>query len=297
MSQHTEPAAGTIYDIGYQRYDGERLGRAHALRTLIGHGVRTAFGIGRSERAKLVPGALLALALVPAIVQAWVGAAAGGAVRIVSYHDYFQQIEFLVMLFCAAQAPELVTTDQHNRVLPLYFSRPLRRTDYAFGKFSALVLAVLVLPLAGQVTLFTGRVFGAEDLIAGWQAERHAVLPLLATTVIASLLLASISLAIAAHMKARTLASAAIVAFFLVTGALAPLLNQALSGDAKRFTALANPLLVLSGTSHWLFDATPRRGSMLNFFDVPGPWYAAAAAAFTVLALALLFSRYHRLRA
>ena len=43
-----------IHDIGYQRYDGPRLGRRHVFGALYIHGLRAAFGFGRL----LLPGAL-----------------------------------------------------------------------------------------------------------------------------------------------------------------------------------------------------------------------------------------------
>ena len=46
---------GSIYDIGYRRYEGPRLGRGHAIRSLFTHSLRSTFGIGRGGRAKIAP--------------------------------------------------------------------------------------------------------------------------------------------------------------------------------------------------------------------------------------------------
>jgi ABC-2 type transport system permease protein len=295
MPEQVQSGSGTIYDIGYQHYDGERLGRGYAIRTLVVHGMRTVFGVDRGEKAKLLPLGLLALALVPAIIQSWLGAAMGDMMRIISYENYFQRVEMLLLIFCAAQAPELVSTDQHNRVLSLYFVRPLHRTDYALGKLLALVAAVLIIGLAGQVVLFSGRVFAAEDLLAGWRAERGALLPILGVNMTAAILLASVSLAIAAHMKARTLATAAIFALFLVVTAVPALLMEALGAEQGRYAFLANPLTIINGVSHWLFEAEIERRSMLEAAGMPLHWYGYAAAALTILMVLLLLDRYRRL--
>ena len=37
--------SGVIHDIGYRRYDGQRLGRAQIARALCWHSLRSAFGI------------------------------------------------------------------------------------------------------------------------------------------------------------------------------------------------------------------------------------------------------------
>ena len=54
---------GSIYDLGYQGYTGPRLGRAYAIRALFAHTLRSAYGIGRGGRAKIIPIGLAALPL------------------------------------------------------------------------------------------------------------------------------------------------------------------------------------------------------------------------------------------
>ena len=64
-------AGGVIHDLGYQRYDGPRLGRSQIVTALAWHSFRAAFGFGRGAKAKIVPViAFLALCL-PAIVNAF----------------------------------------------------------------------------------------------------------------------------------------------------------------------------------------------------------------------------------
>ena len=46
---------GVIHDLGYRSYDGPRLGRAQIVRALIWHSFRSAWGIGRGVKAKIVP--------------------------------------------------------------------------------------------------------------------------------------------------------------------------------------------------------------------------------------------------
>ena len=130
---------GSIYDLGYQRYDGPRLGRTAASIALLRNTFRSAFGIGRGGRAKIAPFTLAALAILPAILAVGIAAIAlqAGAGDVleqaspVRYETYHGLTVTLLMLFCAAQAPELFGRDQRYGVLPLYFSRALTRTDYA----------------------------------------------------------------------------------------------------------------------------------------------------------------------
>ena len=44
---------GSIYDLGYQAYEGPRLGRRSAVLALFAQTVRSCFGIGRGGRAKI----------------------------------------------------------------------------------------------------------------------------------------------------------------------------------------------------------------------------------------------------
>ena len=60
---------------------------------------------------------------------------------------------------CAVVAPELVSRDLRSGVLPLYFSRPLRRSDYALAKLAALVSAVWLLLAGPQLLMFLGGAF------------------------------------------------------------------------------------------------------------------------------------------
>ena len=64
----TAPPTGSIYDLGYRRYEGPRLGRAHAVRAMAIDSVRTAYGIGHGGRAKIAPAVFTVLAVLPAVI-------------------------------------------------------------------------------------------------------------------------------------------------------------------------------------------------------------------------------------
>jgi ABC-2 type transport system permease protein len=61
---------GSIYDLGYQAYEGPRLGRRSAVLALFAQTVRSCFGIGRGGRAKIAPLVLAGLAILPAVLAA-----------------------------------------------------------------------------------------------------------------------------------------------------------------------------------------------------------------------------------
>ena len=64
----------------------------------------------------------------------------------------------------AAQAPELLVRDQRHRVLTLYFSRALERTDYVLAKYLALLAAVALVLALPQVVLLLGMLFAHAEL-------------------------------------------------------------------------------------------------------------------------------------
>src|ERR1700742_1792965 len=140
MSTETSPApgqragGGVIHDLGYRRYDGPRLGRSRIVAALAWHSFRSAFGFGRGARAKVVPIIVFVAMLLPAVVNAF--AMSQGNPRQVDYDTYVPVLRDLIMMvFVAVQAPELVSRDLRNRVLPLYFSRPIEASDYPLAKY------------------------------------------------------------------------------------------------------------------------------------------------------------------
>ncbi len=61
-------ANGVIHDIGYQRYDGSRLGRGYAVRSMYTHALRAAFGFGRTAGAKVFPWIVVGIVLLVAAI-------------------------------------------------------------------------------------------------------------------------------------------------------------------------------------------------------------------------------------
>ncbi len=65
---------GEIFDRGYTHYDGPRLGRAQAFRSLMGFSIKRAMGIRKSWSAKVLPFLLYIAAIVPLIVMIGISA-------------------------------------------------------------------------------------------------------------------------------------------------------------------------------------------------------------------------------
>ena len=229
---------GVIHDIGYRRYTGRRLGRAQIVRALYWHSLRSAFGLGRGAKAKIVPVIVFVIMCLPAIANAV--AVANGNARIVPYDTYVFQLRVVLMIiFVAAQAPELVSRDLRSHVLPLYFCRPLRRMDYPLAKLAAFITACLVIIEIPLVLLYLGTIAQSHSPHAIWTQTR-AFIPGLLVGLMWAVLLAAIGLALASMSGRRAYATGAIAIYFFLTWILAGILIAVTQRNVVR-SATINP--------------------------------------------------------
>jgi ABC-2 type transport system permease protein len=274
---------GIIHDIGYQGYAGPRLGRGYAARSLYAMSLRTAFGLGRGAKAKIFP--WLAIGIVSAVALVLVAVRAQSGTLPVPYLRFPGGVSFLVLLFCAAVAPELVSRDLRSGVLPLYFSRPLTRADYAFAKLAAMVSAVWLLLAGPLLFIFVGGVFSVHGPGAVWD-EFLDLLPALLHAGVHALVFGSLSVLIASLAGRRAVAAAMIVAVFLVTTPIVAVLGVAGGETAQQLAPLASPISALDGVGSWLFGMT---GVDVGPF---GPVYGVAVAGLIAACALLLLTRY-----
>lgn len=291
----SEPA-GSIYDLGYRRYEGVRLGRGATAAAIYLASLRAAFGLGRRVTAKIVPFALVVIVCIPALVQLGVAAVTSSLdadLEILSHEDYFGYIQIILILFCAAVASELVGRDQRNRTLALYFSRGVSRADYALAKVAALTTAMLVLTLGPQLLLLVGNGMVDDDL-AGYLRDNVDLVPrILAASLLLSLVIAGVSLAIAAHLPRRSYATASIVAVFILTLAAAEILVDTTDSVVGRIAVLVGPGS-WEGFVHWIFGTPPPFDSLADQADFPGWAYAASGVAVAVISVGLCVRRFRR---
>jgi ABC-2 type transport system permease protein len=295
---------GSIYDLGYQGYTGPRLGRRSAARALFGNTLRSAFGIGRSGRAKIAPLALGGLAVLPALLAVGIAALATQAgagetfdrTSPVRYDTYHSLAITLYFLFCAAQAPELFGRDQRFGVLPLYFSRALTRTDYALARIGGLFVALLIVDLLPQCILFVGRVLVASDPATGLANEASIVPRVLAQAFLTAGLLGGMSSLIASWTPRRAYATAAIIAVSIIPPVVVNLANSLSGGDVARLVILLSPADVLDGANAWIFGALSEN-PVVATAGLPGIAYVAAGLVWVAATIALTIRRYQRVSA
>lgn len=287
--------AGSIYDLGYQRYDGARLGRRHAVWALYLYSLRNVFGIGRSFWAKAAAFGLLAIALLPAIVQLGISAISPADVEFVAPEEYYEIIQVVLAIFCAVVAPELAARDQRTNTLPLYFSRPIERDDYAFSKYLALVTGMLALTLIPQLLMFTGNASAADDSFDYLKDNWQDLPAIAASAALLSALVAAIGLAIASQTSNRAYSTIGVLAAFLLTSAIAASVFEASEDGIGPIALLLSPFHTVRGFTFWIFDVAHDPDSQLGRADLPGVAYLISAASFTFITLSILLQRYRRL--
>jgi ABC-2 type transport system permease protein len=289
---------GIIHDLGYQRYRGDRYGRAAIVRALAAYSLRSAFGLGRGARAKIVPVAVFAIMCLPAIINA-VLVARGGS-RAFPYDTYSYSLRVVLMtIFLAAQAPELVSRDLRHRVLPLYFARPLRPADYPLAKLAALIVACLIVLDVPLVLLYVSTIVGVHGGAAVW-AQTTALLPGLALGLLWSVVLASIALAIASGSGRRAFAAGGVAGFFFLTWVLSEVLgtvasppgHTAVRATGALVAGLVSPFTLLDGVRQWLGGTSP--GAVPDPGGLWGAGYALLLVALVAGSVAGLVSRYRK---
>jgi ABC-2 type transport system permease protein len=296
-----EPRAGddsVIHDIGYHRYDGPRLGRLYAVRSLYAHGLRSAFGLGRGAKGKVFPWSVIGLVVFVAVVVAAIRSQTG--TLILTYASFPNPIVLLPILFCAVVAPELVSRDLRGGVLPLYFSRPVTRRDYALAKLAAIITAVWLLLAGPELIIFLGGAFSVKTFHDFTTELGHYSQGLLIAAVYA-VVFGSLALLIASLAGRRAVAAALIVAIFVVTTPVYLVLEVlahvgtrrqpgALTGSAlamSQWAGVVSPMTLIAGLSRWWFTSGDSIGPY-------GPLYAAVALGLTALSVFLLLWRYRR---
>lgn len=292
---NTPVRSGEIYDLGYRNYDGPRLGRRYAIRSLGALSLRNTFGLGRGAWPKVIAFALVGFAMVPALVQLVFGAlralvfeaGEGEGFEFVAPEEYYGFVQVIIVLFVAAMASELVGNDRKNNTLPLYFSRPIERSDYVLAKVGALTLGLQMLTLVPQLLMFLGNWFGASDQ-SEWFSDNATDLPaIVASAILFSAEFAAIAILIATFANRRAFALVSILGAFLLSLITTGIVADLLPRSAARVVMLLSPIYVARAVTFVLFDAMPRARPM-DLAEGPADQLAAVELSGWIWIVALL---------
>ncbi|MFF4181679.1 ABC transporter permease subunit [Streptomyces sp. NPDC001691] len=281
----TDSVQTQIHNIGYRNYDGPRLGRAYARRSLFSQSLRGAYGLGRSAKSKVLPMLLFAVMCVPAAIMVAVAVATKANDLPVQYTRYAIFLQAVIGLFIAAQAPQTVSRDLRFKTVPLYFSRPIERLDYVLAKFAAMASALFIITGAPLVILYVGALLAKLDFADQTKGFAQG----LVSVALLSLLFAGLGLVIAALTPRRGFGVAAIIAVLTVSyGAVSAVqaiaFNQGSPG-AVQWLGLFSPITLIDGVQ------TAFLGANTNFPGGHGPG-SGTGAVYLLVVLALIYGSY-----
>jgi len=133
------------------------------------------------------------------------------------------QVAFLLNCWVG---PVLIAGDLTNGALPLFLSRPFKKSDYVLGKLSVLVLLLSTVTWVPCLLLFSLQAGLARN---GWVwSHLWMIPPIMLCSAIWILMLSLISLAVSAWVKLRIVATGVIFIAFFVPAGLGEMFNSIL---------------------------------------------------------------------
>ncbi|WP_326694404.1 ABC transporter permease [Streptomyces sp. NBC_01267] len=274
-----------IHNIGYRKYDGQRLGRAYARRSLFSQSLRGSYGLGRSAKSKVLPMILFGVMCVPAAIIVAVAVATKAKALPLDYTQYAIVTQAIIGLYLAAQAPQSVSRDLRFKSIPLYFSRPIERVDYVLAKYAAMASALFALTATPIVILYIGGLLAKLDFADQTKGFGQG----LVSVALLSLLFSGIALVVAALTPRRGFGVAAVIAVLTITyGAVSTVQAIAFSQGATgavSWLGLFSPITLIGGVQTAFLGATS------DFPGEVGPG-AGVGVVYLLVVLALIAGSY-----
>ncbi|WP_405615475.1 ABC transporter permease [Streptomyces sp. NBC_01511] len=274
-----------IHNIGYRNYDGPRLGRAYARRSLYSQSLRGSYGLGRSGKSKILPMILFAAMCLPAAIMVAFAVSTNLKTLPVPYTQYAIFTQAVIALFLAAQAPQSVSRDLRFKTVPLYFSRPIERVDYVVAKYGAMASALFVLTAAPLLVLYIGSLLAKMDFVDQTKGFGQG----LVSIGLLSLLFGGLGLVTAALTPRRGFGVAAVIATLTITyGAVSTVQAIAYgtgSDSAVQWLGLFSPITLIDGVQ------TAFLGAKSSFPGEVGP-SAGVGVVYLLVVLALVLGSY-----
>lgn len=295
--------SGTVFDIGYQRYTGEREGRGRGRTALYKDGVRIALGFGRGGKAKILPwmfiivlsGIGLVFALAAGAAQRLAGPGAAERLNLPSHADYYGIASLVMFAFAAVVAPELLCRDRREGVLNLYVVRPITGTDYIFGRWSAFLTVMTFAAWLPQVLLFIGLCMGDPTPVEYFKAHWVDIPRFLTAGLAMSAYVTSLAMLTASFTSRRAFASVFLIGLFLVTAPFTIGLAQEMNPNAGQWVSMFTLTNIPVHVNDIIFDRVSEITKDAPARNLPASvrigWYLL----WTLGPTAILWSRYRKL--
>ena len=279
-----------ILDRGYRHYDGERSGVAGAIRSVVRHSVQRGLGLRRSIWAKVPPVLTAFIAYVPAII--FVGVVALVPARnlvdfvLPSYGEYYGYVISAILLFVAFAAPEMLCTDRRSGMLGIYLASPLNRDTYLLAKGLAVAATLSIVCIGPPLLMLVANVLQSQGPTGVGDILDTLLRVLVAGTMI-TLLFTSVTMGVASLTDRKSIATAGIILFLLMSVMVAGMFSAATGSDLP----LLGSVVTLS------LDLGPRihGDRVVDPLDVPNATVYLVWLGWTVAGFALARLRLHAL--
>ena len=285
---------GAVYDRGYRPYEGVRGGRRAATAALFRTSLRRAIGVRRPWRQKVAPACLLAIAVVPAVINVGIAYLTrdtpAEGFEFITYREYLG-VSSALLLFVALVAPDIVCPDRRQRVLPLIFARPLTGPDYALAKVGAIFTCVFAFSFLPQVVLYVGQMLVSDGAL-DYLSDNTAVLwqvPVAAAML--ALFYAMLGVAVASLTGRRIVAGAALLGITLVSSTVSGIITN-VNDDRAHPAALLNILALPLRVRDLVFLGRLHEESPLSGVTGGGALALAAYCLVVLVCVAVLLARY-----
>lgn len=288
----TEQAGyGEVFDRGYKHYDGQRLGRGHAIWALTTYSMKRALGIKKGIGAKIIPILLYISVLVPAIAMIAIQGFVPQAIP-VDYANYFAITFVMVGIFVATIAPEMLCGDRQENVLPLYFSRAITRMDYLLAKILATAILTLTMSLVPVIILWLGYQLLDDSPLIAMRDNLDDLGKIVIAGVLIAFYLGAIGLMISSFTGRKSVAVGVIVLGYLMSESIANFVLYATQIDVvwKRLIVFLSPTTTVTGLVGKMWDVTT--DPMTTELGLAAPIYGAVMAAIILICFGVMYLRY-----
>lgn len=297
-------SGGTVFDIGYQRYTGDREGRPRGRSALYKDSLRIALGIGRVARAKILPwffivvlaGIGLVFALIAGAANRFAGPGAATRLNLPSHSDFNGIASLVMFAFAAVVAPELLCRDKREGVLNLYLVRPITGTDYIVGRWSAFLTVMTAAAWIPQVLLFIGLCMGDPAPVDYFRAHWGDIPRFLLAGFAMSAYVTSLAMLTASFTNRRAFASVFLIGLFLITAPFTVGVARELNVGIGQWVSMFNLTNIPVHVNDVIFDDVSSITKETPARNLPAAvrigWYLL----WTIGSTAWLWARYRRLR-
>lgn len=297
------PRSGTVFDIGYQRYTGPREGRGRSRKAVFKNGLRTALGLGRGIRAKVLPWSFIAILAFIAIIMALIAGAAdrfGGSgtaerLNLPSHADFYGIASIVMFVFAAVVAPELLCPDRREGTINLYLVRPLTGSDYVLSRWTAFFVVMLAAAWFPQFVLLTGLAMGDPTPVGYLRANWLDIPRFLAAGVAMAAYTTTLAMLTAAFTTRRAYASVFLVGLFAISTPFTTGMAMEIGGTVGQWISMFNLTNIPVHVNDVIFGEVSNITSVAPASELSATIRVGWYFLWTLGPAAVLWARYRRL--